>query len=261
MRRYAVVVAMLVVAAGVLGVSLRDAVAHECDKPKHGQRTEACHPTPLVHGWRGSFVPLFGVNGVRCDNADPSCYDRRSREQRWREEWGCDTQYCFWLKWGQSAPAISDGNPQSLHAGMAADHSMTEAAHESSYHGPGESNHKAHGGSAYADICVASDKGTSYQHQPGACTGPKDTQVGFNVVDHDPCGLPVNPRKPTDVGIPIPCSDEYHVVRPLDTPYTQQQMAESQAETQRYANNPQEWLCGYRYKDNNKKYGAVPQYC
>ena len=41
------------------------------------------------------------------------------------------------------------------------------------------------------------------------------------------------------------CTDEYKVVRPLDTEYTQAQMANTQEDTQAILDDPYLWLCGY----------------
>jgi hypothetical protein len=251
MRRTLAALFLVMAVAAVAGI--HEAAAHECQPVKKGSKKQTCHATPVVPNWRGSYIPLFGVNDVRCDVRDKACHDRRAEQQRWRDEWGCDTQYCFWFKWGQSAPPFGDGSPQSIHTGMAADHSMTEDAHSAQGHGTDEGNHDTHGGSVFVDLCLASDQGTSYQGKPGACAGPRDTQVGFNIVDHDPCG----PPQPGD--IPVPCSDEYHVIRPLDPEYTQEQNEQDRAEIQRYAENPGEWLCGYKRKDDARNTQPVPQ--
>lgn len=262
MRRKIVLLLITIAVVGLVAGG-RGASAHECprDDPNHPN----CQPTTVVHNWRGNFVPLFGTRDVRCDTSDPKtgeeCAKRRQEEQRWRDEWGCDSQWCWWIKINMSGNPTEDGKPNSVHAGTAADHSLTEFAHQSEGHGSTEGNHDAHGGSVYADICLASDEGTSYEGKAGECREMKDTQVGLNIIDHDPCGLPVNPDDPTNLGIPIPCSDEYHTVRPLDPDDTQGQLGDDAEELQRDVNDPHEWVCGYEYKDQNPTNGAVPQYC
>lgn len=233
MRRVALLLAALVV-LGLL-VGLGSASAHECTDPNN---PATCHPTPVYPNWRGQYVPLFGVNDTRCE--DETCKENRRREQRWRDEWGCDVQWCTWadIQFSGLPFTSGDGQPMSVHTGMAADHSFGELAHTTEGHGTQEGNHDSHGGSVYADVCLASDEGTSYDGQPGECGGVEDTQAGANIVDHNPCGPPINE-------IPLPCFDEYHVVRPLDPAYTQEQMEESQEEIQRDVEDPHEYLCGY----------------
>jgi len=215
-------IAATVVGSGlVLGSST--AYAHECTyDPDTGEEIE-CHDTPVADDWRGNFVPVAGVNDRE---------ESRKETQRWRDEYGCDTQYCQWVNYQGS---VSDGSPQSVHAGMAADHSMFEAAHSSEQHDEGEfNNHDSHGGALYVDICVTSDEGTSYEDHPGACEGPEDTQAGYTHVDHLTC--------------PMGCLDEYHVVKPLDPEYTQEQADNSIAEAQADVADPKRWLCGYEEK-------------
>ena len=224
--------AMLVL--GVLTLTLvtgaGTASAHECSPDE----SEPCHPTPVYPNWRPQYVPLLGVNDSRCE--DETCKENRRDAQRWRDEWNCDTQFCIWLKFGFS---FDDGSPQSVHGGAAGDHSLFEAAHSSEGHGTEEGNHDAHGGAIYYDLCLAGDAGTSYEDQAGACDGVEDTQVGLTILDHNPCGVPPFP------GVPFPCIDEYHVVRPFDADYSTEQMEESQEQIQQDMEDPESYLCGY----------------
>lgn len=237
MRRTTLIV-LMVVAAGLLA-GLGTASAHECAPGE----PEPCHPTPVYPNWRPPYVPLFGVNDTHCETTDQGevteeeCKENRHEAQRWRDEWGCDTQWCIWAKIQFSVD--DDRKPQSVHAGTAADHSMTEGFHSSEGHGTAEGNHDSHGGSIYADVCLASDAGTSYDGQAGACERPEDTQVGINIMDHNPCG----------VFIPIvACTDEYHVIRPLDLPYTMEQMEESGQQAGRLVTpeGRDDYVCGYQ---------------
>jgi hypothetical protein len=43
----------------------------------------------------------------------------------------------------------------------------------------------------------------------------------------------------------VPCFDEYHVVRPLDSAYTMEQMEESQEQIGQILDDPGTYLCGY----------------
>jgi hypothetical protein len=223
------IAATVVVGVVVVGGS---AAAHECTTdPDTGEET--CGPTPVYPNWRPQYVPLFGANDTRCETEE--CKENRRDQQRWRDENGCENQYC---SWNDVNTSVDDGSPMSVHAGMAADHSMFEAAHSSEGHGTDEGNHDTHGGSVFADICVGSDAGTSYEGHSGACEDPSDTQIGANIIDHNPCGVP----PPT---LPVPCFDEYHVVRPLDSAYTMEQMEESQEQIGQILDDPGTYLCGY----------------
>lgn len=234
MRRRIVLLLTVVAVLGLIG-GIRVASAHEC-KDNNPDDPRKCQDSKMVPNWRGNYIPLFEPEGIRCETEE--CQEKRRQEQRWRDEWGCDAQWCIWVKVQSD---VEGDKPQSVHAGTAADHSMTEVAHESEGHQPvtpytAEGNHDTHGGSIYADICLGSDDNTSYQDQPGACSDPDDTQVGMNIVDHFPCGR---------IAPVYSCTDEYHVVRPLDPTYTQNQMTASVAEIQGIASDPDTWVCGY----------------
>lgn len=230
-RRIATLV-LLVAGFWLLG-GLVAAQAHEC--PGGDPNGEDCHPTPVYPNWRPSYVPVFGLE----DREDE---EQRREAQRWRDEWGCDTQFCVWLKLGFS---VFDGSPTSVHTGAAGDHSLSEGAHSSQGHGTEEGNHDSHGGALYADVCLGSDQGTSYEGQAGDCEGVQDTQVGVTIMDHNPCGIP-EPGQ-----IPIPCSDEYYVIRPFDFEYTQAQMDNTEEELAYDLANPDDYLCGYEAYPSN----------
>ena len=92
--------------------------------------------------------------------------------------------------------------------------------------------HDAHGGATYVDVCLVENPESKYCDD-----GPTDTQVGVTIMDHNSCGtvIPI-----------VACTDEYKVVRPLDTEYTQAQMANSERDAQAIADDPYLWLCGYQ---------------
>src|SRR5688572_21400750 len=166
-----IVTTVLVMGLGMI-VGPSGVSAHECaDRPtRPGAKapvTNECEDTAVAPNWRDPYVPLFSLP----DHEDE---DQRRDAQRWRDEWGCDTQHCVWVKDNTS---VDGGQPAGVHAGTAADHSMFEVAHQSEDHGSAESNHDAHGGAIYLDVCLASEAGTSYEGQAGACTGPEDTQA------------------------------------------------------------------------------------
>lgn len=216
-----IVVVLLV--AGVVGVGTAVS-AHECETRGNSHR-EHCDDTPVYGLWRHNVIPLFTME----DRDDP---ERRREAERWRDEHGCYTQYCAWADWNSST---TEGTPNSLHVGMAADHSMTENAHQSENHGTGESNHDAHGGAVFADVCITSDEGTSYESEPGACEGPEDTRVVFVIKDHLACPL---------------CLDEYHEVRPLDAEYTEGQMERSVDDVEHTSQHPVHHVCGDPERSN-----------
>lgn len=246
----AILVALLTI--GTAAVTGRTALAHQCTTTTadeadshpgqgHGQGQgqghgygqpdaeepqepeETCGPTDVYPNWRDNYVPLF-------DLADREDEQQRRDAQRWRDENGCDTQFCTWAD-----PSVSVNDPEgpaTLHAGIAGDHTLTEGAHDDEGHDGSEfGNHDSHGGAVYADVCAGTDAGTSHEGQAGACTGPQDTQVGITVVDHLDC--------------PAGCADEYHVVRPLDPAYTEEQASDSQRDLAAVAADPQRWACGY----------------
>jgi hypothetical protein len=202
------------------------ASAHECTtNPETG--VEECGPAAVYPDWRPNYIPLM-------DLRDRESEQERRDAQRWRDENGCETQYCVWAD-----PTLSvddEAGPATVHAGTAGDHSLGEAAHSDEGHEDNEfGNHDTHGGAIYADVCLGSDEGASYEGNAGACTGMQDTQVGVTVVDHLTC--------------PAGCADEYHIVRPLDPEYTQEQVDESITATQTAVSDPVRHICGYEYAD------------
>jgi hypothetical protein len=249
----------LMAGSGVLVLGLSSAGAHECwdadefsapdddqngdgkDNKGKGKKSDGgdalpegywregdkvCRDTPVAPNWRDPYVPVFGLE----DHEDE---EERRQAQRWRDEWGCDTQHCVWVKTNSS---IDDGNPNAAHAGTAADHSMFEVAHESEDHGHTEGNHDAHGGAVFVDVCLGSEEGTSYEGQAGSCRGPEDTQVGVVLMDHNPCGL-ILPY--------VACTDEYKILRPLDQEYNQRQIERIPDGIQLIADDPPRYLCGH----------------
>lgn len=240
--RSMLVMLALIVVAGILTLG-GAASAHECtDDPNTEQQPDECHDTPVMPNWRGTYVPLFDLE----DREDES---QRYDAQRWRDE--CDNgnetatdgsyqsrQQCAWLYGGTSGFEDDNGNlsPNELHFGFAATHCfLFEFAHQCSdgHDGDvqGEGVHDAHGGATYVDVCLQPNPESKYCDD-----GMKDTQVGVTIMDHNPCG--------TVVPI-VACTDEYKVVRPLDTEYTQAQMDNSVEQTQEILDDPYTWLCGY----------------
>lgn len=230
-RRIGVILAALAALALVSG--LRVASAHECGYDP--ANPDECRPTRVWPNWRGDRIPIFGL-----DNRDDP--EQRREAQRWRDEWGCRQQFCIWADFSNS---VNSGTPNEAHAGTAGDHSfLGEAAHQSEGHGTNEGNHDSHGGSTYADVCIAESHDTSYAGQAGECDeGLEDNQVGLTILDHNPCPL---------------CEDNYVLVRPLDTDcddageashrqYCNQRMLTNSADTIAYdADHPGEYTCGYR---------------
>ncbi len=210
------------VAVMVVGVSVAD--AHQCETV---DGEEHCDDTDMAPNWRDPYVPLFTLE----DHEDE---EQRRDAQRWRDEWGCKNQHCAWLH--NDTSIQDDGKPGGVHGGTAADHSMFEVAHDSEDHGDSESNHDAHGGAIYFDICLGSDEGTSYEGQAGECRSMEDSQVGVTLVDHNACGTVV-PY--------VSCTDEYHIVRPLDAEYTDRQMENTQRDAAYMAEDPERYACGY----------------
>lgn len=238
-RRTATAAALAVLLTiGTATIVDRTALAHQCSttteepdphpgrghgRPGTEEPAEECGPTDVYPNWRGNYVPLF-------DLADRDDEQQRRDAQRWRDENGCDSQFCTWAD--PSASVNDPEGPATLHAGIAGDHTLTEGAHADEGHADSEfGNHDSHGGAVYVDVCAGTDAGTSHEGQAGACTGPQDTQVGITVVDHLPC--------------PAGCADEYHVVRPADPAYTQEQVNDSQRDIGEVAADPQRWACGY----------------
>lgn len=243
LRRLTVLGVAVALFAALFGVQI--AFGHEC---QDDNGTPPCQDSAVVPNWRDSYVPLFEVNGRNDDEA------ARKDAQRWREECGTQ-QMCQWAYGGTSAyPNPDDGGgeagvlaPNELHVGFAASHCfLFEAMHQCEGHGASneEGVHDKHGGAIYADACA-----TKNPQSPHCDDGIKDTQVGVTVVDHNACG----------VIVPIvACIDEYHVIRPLDTAYTNQQLANTQAGIERMYNNPRRYLCGYGPGSDDCVAGGAP---
>jgi hypothetical protein len=232
--RVALLTAMV---AGSLLTTVGLADAHQCgDKP---QKKDNCHETPVYEDWRNNYVPLFDL----ADRDGEDGEQQRRDAQRWREECsndGEERQQCAWAYGGTSAAPIADGlepyptdpatgpRPNELHVGYAANHCfLAEQAHDCDSHKETEfGTHDSHGGALYADVCI-SENPDSRRCDDGAT----DTQAGVTIVDHLEC--------------PGGCSDEYHIVRPLDQAYTTRQMEDSAAAAGTIAADPQRHLCGY----------------
>lgn len=247
---------LLILAGAVIGATFilgGAASAHECGYDP--ENPEACRDTPVMPNWRGTYIPLFELE----DREDEQ---QRYDAQRWRDE--CDkgdetapagqgyesSQQCAWYYGGSSGFPGEDGGlaPNELHAGFAATHCfLFEFAHQCEDHNPNpdtaseEGIHDAHGGAIYVDVCLQPNPESKYCND-----GMSDTQVGVTIMDHNPCG--------TVVPI-VACTDEYHVVRPLDSEYTQAQMDNSAESTQAILDDPYTYLCGY------EQYGdcVIPQ--
>jgi len=236
-RTSMVLLAMAVLSMGAAGL----VDAHECtydgDGNEQGNEVE-CHETPVVENWRdGNYVPLFDI-------ADRDDEQQRRDAQRWRDE--CqgfdangnyqDNQQCAWAEGGTSLFADEgDPHPNELHAGFAASHCfLFEFAHDCSDHDArrGEGVHDAHGGATYVDVCLTANAESKWCDD-----GMTDTQAGLTVMDHNACGtiIPI-----------VACTDEYHVIRPFDAAYTEEQMSDSAAYIPRIIEDPELYLCGYR---------------
>lgn len=226
-RNLALVVGGLLFTVVGLAVLAPAALAHECPAGT-GPTSPECQPAAVYPDWRPNYVPVM-------DLQDRSDEQQKRDAQRWRDENGCHGQFCVWAD--PSGSVDDEAGPGTLHAGSAGDHSLGEGAHSDEGHEQNEfGNHDTHGGSIYADICAGSDAGTSYEGRAGDCTGPEDTQVGITIVDHLTC--------------PMGCMDEYHVVRPLDSDYTEAQVANSARDTETALSDPQRHLCGYEQYDS-----------
>jgi hypothetical protein len=228
MRRYAFLL-LVSIAVGVCGVitATQVAQAHECHTDRQSG-SRVCRDTRVMPNWRDNYVPLFGLE----DRGDKQ---QRYDAQRWRDE--CDGQQnCAWVEGGSSGFPNDDGSspsPNELHAGYAASHCfLAEAAHQCEGHDSslGEGVHDAHGGAIYADVCLARNRENKWCND-----GLEDTQVGLTIMDHNPCGtvVPV-----------VACTDEYHVVRPLDGEYTAAQMENTGRAPQGVAERPARYVCG-----------------
>jgi hypothetical protein len=225
--------------AGLL-VGIGSAQAHQCEQAKKNKPAE-CRDTEVYPDWRPNYIPLFDLP----NRDDPEAGEQeRYDAQRWRDE--CDDdddgdgveeqrQQCQWLYGGTSVQqypsddGASVSRPNELHVGYAANHCfLAEAAHDCDNHGTEDefATHDSHGGAVYADVCLSPNPDSRLCDD-----GMQDTQVGVTVVDHLPC--------------PWGCFDEYHVVRPFDTDYTTEQMADSQAAIATIPSNPEGYACGY----------------
>jgi hypothetical protein len=220
------------------------ASAHYC--PDNDPDSPECRNTPVSQEWRDyDYVPVFDAP----DRHD----DTRVQYQRWRDEYGCRTEWCTWADFSISF-VPSDGDPSGIptpnefHIGAAGDHSLTEGAHQTEDHtvdgcdgqsGNCEGIHDAHGGTAYADVCFTENQGGGRSvHDPDSCDdGMKDTEIGVVIVDKNPCGG-------ITFGIPVPCMDEYHILRPLDDDYSARQRDFDQQQVQGIMNDPDAYLCG-----------------
>lgn len=231
MRRKLAALLMLTLAGGLF-VGIRAAEAHQC--PDGTQPNDPnCQETGVYRDWRDNYVPLFDLSDRDGEDGEQQRYDA----QRWRDECNSRNQYdqqCQWSRGGQSlSPSETDAEgslprPNEWHVGYAANHCfLAEAAHDCDGHANDEfGTHDSHGGAVYVDICLATNPDSKYCDE-----GLKDTQAGVTIVDHLTC--------------PMGCFDEYHVVRPLDTEYTEQQMANSQTALEGIVTDPQRHVCGY----------------
>lgn len=212
------------------------ALAHDCrDRNRDGRvdQEKECGSTPPYGGWRPNWVPLFDVPDREDDvdgeyaEASPTDESRRTY-QRWRDEYGCEDPFCVW-----ASPNVSVADsPRSVHAGVAADHCWTEGFHDCEDHLAGsESTHDGHGGTIYADVCLAEDTHYYGAKRDTGCADENDSEVGFVIVDHLSCTFG--------------CQDEYHIVRPTDPEFTQRQIEETPTDAQYDVEHPDDWLCGY----------------
>lgn len=240
MRRKLAMLLTLTVLGGLF-VGIRAAEAHQCPDD-YAPDDPACEDTQVYDDWRPNYVPLFDLSDRDGETGEQQRYDA----QRWRDECNNDGEYrqqCAWVYGGQSILGYPDtdgghsddpednalSRPNELHVGYAATHCfLAEAAHDCDRHGSGSEfdTHDSHGGAIYLDVCTAANPDSKYCQE-----GLEDTQAGVTIVDHLDC--------------PTGCFDEYHVIRPLDTEYTQAQMEDSAAALGYIADDPQAHLCGY----------------
>ena len=221
---------LVTLVVGSVSVVVPAAFAHDCDPDGTN-----CESTPPYGGWRPNWVPLFDVPD-RQDDVDGAQEDEsptdesRRTHQRWRDEYGCKGSMCIWAD-----PAYStadDRSPNTVHAGIAADHCWGEGFHDCEGHVKGdEGTHDGHGGTIYADICGSEDTHYYGDKKDVGCEDNMDSEIGIVVVDH--------------LGCTFGCQDEYHVIRPTDPEYTQAQMEETPKDTQYIVEHPDDWLCGY----------------
>lgn len=232
MRRKLAMLLTLTVLGGLF-VGIRAAEAHQCPD-RHKPNSPACKDTKVYDDWRPNYVPLFDLSDRDGKTGEQQRYDA----QRWRDECSNDGEYrqqCAWVYGGQSAqpydgsdPTGGTPRPNELHLGYAATHCfLAEGAHDCDSHAQDEfGTHDSHGGAVYADVCLSANPDSKYCDD-----GAEDTQAGVTIVDHLDC--------------PAGCFDEYHVVRPLDSDYTQEQMEDSAAALGYIADDPKAHLCGY----------------
>lgn len=228
---------LLLTMTGALLVGIQAVQAHECPEQYQPDDPE-CTETQVYDDWRPNYVPLFDL--ADRDGADGE--QQRYDAQRWRDECHNNGEYrqqCAWYYGGNSAmfydetdgddPYLPLSRPNEAHVGYAATHCfLAEGAHDCDRHGQNEFDaHDSHGGAIYADVCLSKNRDSKYCDD-----GLMDTQAGVTIVDHLTC--------------PTGCFDEYHVVRPFDTEYTEKQMANSVE----YLGSldPQRHLCGYEDK-------------
>jgi hypothetical protein len=235
--------------AGALFVGVQAARAHECPEEYQPDDPE-CTETKVYDDWRPNYVPLFDLPGRNGEDGEQQRYDA----QRWRDECHDDGEYrqhCAWAYGGNSAlfyddsdghdghdhgddPHLPLSRPNELHVGYAATHCfLAEGAHDCDRHGQNEfDTHDSHGGAIYVDACISENQDSQYCDD-----GLQDTQAGVTIVDHLTC--------------PTGCFDEYHVVRPADQAYTEEQMASSVTATEQAVSDPQRHLCGYEDKGSS----------
>lgn len=220
-----------VAVVGGLTIGIAPSFAHQC--PDGDTTSDECHDTTVYSDWRGNYVPLFDLPDREEEGAGTDGESQRRDAQRWRDECtkdGVYEQQCQWSRGGFSAvPSDTDDGdtprPNEWHVGYAANHCfLFELAHDCDRHEESEfDTHDSHGGAVYADVCLSENDDSKHCDD-----GLSDTQAGVTVVDHLDC--------------PVGCMDEYHVVRPLDQPYTEEQMNDS-AEAAASL-DPQGYVCG-----------------
>jgi hypothetical protein len=213
-------------------IGIRSADAHQCPDP-YAPDDPACHETAVYPDWRPNYVPLFDLSDRDGEAGEQQRYDA----QRWRDECNNDGEYrqeCAWFYGGQSAQSYEgsdDGlpRPNEAHAGFAATHCfLAEGAHDCDAHGEESEfdTHDSHGGALYVDVCLTENPDSKYCDD-----GLEDNQAGVTIVDHLDC--------------PAGCFDEYHVVRPLDVAYTEEQTQDSVDAVGVIVDDPVAHLCGY----------------